>query len=81
MIVFLGASSCCVIRQATEYKALKEEEGRLEQKIKQAKKEASSYEKNKNYFNSDAYIEQVARAQLGLVKPSEILYLERVENK
>jgi len=81
LVVFLGASSCCVIRQAKQYQILKEEELKLEQEIKLAKKETLSFESNKKYYNSDDYIEQVAREGLGLVKPTEILYLERVENK
>lgn len=80
LVVFLGASSCCVLKQIGEYQSLKKEETRLAEEIKTAKKETLTYESNKNYYNSDAYIEQVAREKLGLIKPTEILFLERVEN-
>ena len=32
-----------------------------------------------DYYNSDVYIEQMAREYLGMVKPNEVLYINRGE--
>lgn len=34
-------------------------------------------EERKKYYNSDGYIEQIAKEQLGMIKPNEILYINR----
>ena len=34
----------------------------------------------KEYYNSDAYVEKVARQQLGLVVPNEVLYVNNSKN-
>ncbi len=31
----------------------------------------------KEYYNSDSYIEQIAKEQLGMIKPNEVLYINR----
>ena len=44
---------------------------------RQLKVELADVQAKKDYYNSDSYIEQIAREKLGLVKSNEILYINR----
>lgn len=77
MVLFLGVFSVCAVRQAHEYKQLKQEEMKILVAIQAEKEKNIEYQNNKKYYTSDAYIEKVAREQLGLVKPNEVLYINR----
>ena len=60
----------------TQY--LQEQEVVLAQ-IEEEKEKQAGFENRREYYHSDAYIEQVAREQLGMIKPNEILYINRSE--
>lgn len=46
----------------------------IQVEIDEYKSKIAELERNRSYYDSDAYVEKVAREQLGLVKPDEILY-------
>ena len=48
-------------------------------KIEAEQEKQLNFETRKEYYTSDSYIEQVAREQLGMVKPNEIIYINRSE--
>ncbi len=77
MICFFCAVSFGIYRQAGTYRQLQYEKNLLLEQIAEEERKAVGYENKKEYYNSDSYIEQVAREQLGLVKPNEILYINR----
>lgn len=79
LVVFVGAVGVGVYWQMQEYRALLKEAAELEQQIAQEQEKALDFEAQKEYYNSDSYIEQIAREQLGLVKSNEILYINRGE--
>ena len=47
--------------------------------IEAEKEKQLNFETRKEYYTGDVYIEQVAREQLGMVKPNEIIYINRSE--
>lgn len=77
LVVFVGAVGVGMYWQMQEYRALQKEAAELEQQIAQEQEKALDFEAQKEYYNSDSYIEQIAREQLGLVKSNEILYINR----
>lgn len=79
LVVFIGAVGVGMYWQMQEYRTLQNEAAELEQQIAQEQEKALDFEAQKEYYNSDSYIEQIAREQLGLVKSNEILYINRGE--
>ena len=49
----------------------------VEQQIADEQQKTLDFQAKKDYYNSDSYIEQIAREKLGLVKSNEILYINR----
>ena len=59
-------------------------EGTVEKNLRELailaeKEKQQEFEARREYYTSDAYIEQIAREQLGMVKSNEILYINRGE--
>jgi len=52
---------------------LEKEIVRLEQKKKVLQQEHAKLKQDLQYYSSDAYVEEFARRELGLVKPGEVL--------
>lgn len=77
MILFFGTISFGLLHQYREYNRLKEEKIEVLAQIQQEKEKKIEYENNKDYYKSDAYIEKVAREQLGFIKPNEVLFINR----
>ena len=48
--------------------------------IEEEQKKNAEYIREKEYYNSDAYVEKIARQQLGLVMPNEILYVNNASH-
>ena len=65
--------------QKTEQSYKQEAEEILVQ-IQQEQQKNAEYIREKEYYNSDAYVEKVARQQLGLVMPNEVLYVNNSKN-
>lgn len=79
VLVFVVAVAVGIGRQAVRYQELQEESRLIAQQIKEEKDRQKDFEARKDYYTSDAYIEQIAREQLGMVKSNEILYINRGE--
>lgn len=77
MVIFCGVVTINLSKQVYEYSKIKEEQSEVLAEIKKANEKKQEYENNKTYYNSEAYIEKVAREQLGMVKPNEVLYIKR----
>lgn len=79
VIILLLIFACAMYVRAEELMATK---AQLEQSYKEQKKAVSKNIELVNkiaYHDSDEYIEKLAREQLGLVKPNEIVFID--ENK
>lgn len=78
-MVFIGAVAVAVGTQASRYQQLQDEQAALQSEIQAEQERKIEFEKREQYYNSDVYIEQMARDYLGMVKPNEILYINRGE--
>lgn len=79
LLVFVCAVAVSIGRQALYYQELQQQMETLSAQIAAEEEKKEEYDVRKEYYTSDAYIEQVAREQLGMVKPNEILYINRSE--
>ena len=79
LLVFVCAVSVGIGKQAVRYQAVKEELAVVIAEIKEEQEKQMNFETRKEYYTGDVYIEQVAREQLGMVKPNEIIYINRSE--
>ena len=79
LLVFVGAVSLGIGKQAVRYQEVKEELAVVTAEIEAEKEKQLTFETRKEYYTSDTYIEQVAREQLGMVKSNEIIYINRSE--
>ena len=65
--------------QANRFQELLVEKAALQNEIDAEQERKIEFEKRQDYYNSDVYIEQMAREYLGMVKPNEVLYINRGE--
>ena len=79
LFVFAIAVLIGVSKQYIYYQELQQEQEIVLAQIEEEKEKQAGFENRKEYYHSDAYIEQVAREQLGMIKPNEILYINRSE--
>ncbi len=77
MLVFVCVICFNLYSQARTIYELKQEEIALNTEIEDEKKKNLELNVNQDYYTSDAYIEKVAREQLGLVKPGEIEFINK----
>lgn len=77
MIVFVCAICANLYSQARTIYELKQEEIALNSELESEKQKNLELNVNQDYYTSDAYIEKVAREQLGLVKPGEIEFINK----
>ncbi len=80
-IILLGLSVCVVVNVAIQlntYVALKAEKEDLEKQIEEETEKKQEYNNQMEYYSTDEYIEKIAREQLGLVMPDEIVF--KVDN-
>lgn len=75
--VFIFAVGAGIASQAKAYEQIKQERIDIASKIEEEQQTQLEYEKRKEYYNSDSYVEQIAREQLGMIKPNEVLYINR----
>lgn len=69
------------INQQIELKKLYKQEEVLNQKILELRKEEVSLKKKKNSADDPKFIENVAREELKMVKPNEIIYIDINKSK
>lgn len=79
LLLFVGAVAVGVGNQATRYQQLQEEQAAVQSEIEAEQARKIEFEQQQEYYNSDTYIEQMARDNLGMIKPNEILYINRGE--
>lgn len=79
LFVFVATVSVGIGMQFIHYQEVQEELAVVTAEIEKEQKRQLEFETRKEYYTSDSYIEQVAREQLGMVKPNEILYINRSE--
>ena len=80
MILFFIAVSIGIGTQLNLYGQYKKEAEAVLIQIQEEQEKNAEYIREKEYYNSDAYIEKVARQQLGLVMPNEVLYVNNAKN-
>lgn len=80
MVVFVGMVSVNFIVQNEKLKELEQQEQAIAQQIEAENEKRLDLESQMNFVNSDAYIEKIAREQLGLIKSNERLFLNRENN-
>ena len=79
MLIFITAVCGNLISQSRSLRALKNEQIALAQKIEDAKSENIQLKNQQEYYTSDVYIEKIAREQLGLIMPDEMVFKNRQE--
>ena len=79
VLVFVVAVAVGIGRQAARYQEVKDDTASVAAQVKEEKEKQQEFEARREYYTSDAYIEQIAREQLGMVKSNEILYINRGE--
>ena len=79
VLVFVVAVAVGIGRQAARYQEVKDQTASVAAQVKEEKEKQQEFEARREYYTSDAYIEQIAREQLGMVKSNEILYINRGE--
>ena len=79
LLVFVCAVFVGVGKQAVRYQEVKEEMAVVTAEIEAEQEKQLNFETRKEYYTSDSYIEQVAREQLGMINPYEIIYINRSE--
>ena len=77
VVMFLAVILVGTGKQAIRYQEVKEELAMVTAEIEKEEEKQLDFDSRKAYYNSDTYIEQVAREQLGMVKPNEIIYINR----
>ena len=63
-----------LIWQLNTYAQLKVDKEKLEAEIAEENKKKQEYTNQMEYYTTDEYIEKIAREQLGLVMPDEIVF-------
>ncbi|MCQ4937508.1 MULTISPECIES: FtsB family cell division protein [Anaerotignum] len=75
--VFVCAVALGVLGRSRACDRLKQERMDVASQIQLEQDKKLELEERKKYYNSDGYIEQIAKEQLGMIKPNEILYINR----
>ena len=73
-ILILGMLSAFIIGQVGVYNDLRGELDRITSLVEAERSEVESLEIQIQFFDNDAYIEELARERLGMVRPNEIVF-------
>jgi len=65
-----------LFQQYTYISMISKEEKKYINEINKQKSVAASYEKQKKLYNTDAYVEGIARQKLGMVYPGEKMFVD-----
>ena len=80
---FLAVFLCMVVlgvgKGAADYRSIKADRAAVTAEIKKEQRKQQDHKKQQEYYNSDSYIEKIAREQLGMVKPNEIIYIPKAD--
>ena len=80
MVVFTAVVGVSVYGQTKELNELKKTEASILESIEQEKEKSVELKAEQDYYTSDAYIESIAREQLGLIMPDERVFINKAEN-
>ncbi|MTV48475.1 hypothetical protein GJ688_05685 [Heliobacillus mobilis] len=69
----IGLLALAAVPPYLQHRELAQEADRLSADLEQVRTEHGQMQKEKEWLSSDAYVEQVARQQLGLVRPGEVI--------
>ena len=78
-LVIVGSFSSLIVSQAASYNSLRAEHDRIEAELARARATYNSLRYQIAHFDSDAYIERLARDRLGWARPNEIIFRQRVD--
>lgn len=76
IIVFAIYVSITLINQQLTIMRMEDRKAELNEQIQEAKAETEKLNKQLKNASSDAYIEQIAREKLGLIKDGDIIYVD-----
>ena len=79
MVFFVVVVGFSVYSQSKTLYELKKSEAALSRQIEEEKEKKLELEGKQAYYESDEYIEKVAREQLGLVKSGELVFVNNAE--
>jgi cell division protein FtsL len=75
MIIVVAYCCYSFVNQQREIYAVQQEAAAVKNRVEQLQQLNQSYTDEKNRLGTPAYLEQLAREQLGLVKPGEVPYV------
>ena len=78
-LLILGGFVALITRQAASYNELRAEHIRIETELERAQATYNALRYQMAHFDSDAYIERLARDRLGWVRPNELVFRQRTE--
>ncbi len=70
-----GISSFYAFLNYQEHSDLVNQQAIIHKQITEQEERFQELQRQKDYFDSDAYIEQIAREEFGFIKPNEIIYI------
>lgn len=76
IIVFVIYVSVTLINQQLTIMRMEDRKAELNEQIQEAKAETEKLNKQLEEASSDAYVEQIAREKLGLIKDGDIIYVD-----
>lgn len=79
LVLFVSVVAVKLVFQYESYQQMQQEQAQIVQKIEQAKEKTIEYQNQKEYYSSDAFIEKMAREQLGLIKSNERIFINRAK--
>ena len=79
MVFFVMVVAVSVYNQNQTLNDLRKEETAILQQIEKEKEKQLELQSRQSYYESDEYIEKVAREQLGLVKSGELVFINNAE--
>jgi len=80
VIIFIYGISTFITQQSM-VKKLEEKKETKEEEISQLKQDIEGLQEKIKYSNTPEYIEKIARDELGMVKPWEIIFIDKSKNK
>ena len=79
MVFFVLVVAVSVYNQGSTLYALRQEQTAISKQIEAEKERQLELQSRQSYYESDEYIEKVAREQLGLVKSGELVFINNAE--
>ena len=80
VLMLVGVMSVQIVSAYSRNQSYQAQEEELEAQLESEKARKKELEEYKKYVNTKEYIEQVAKAKLGLVYPNEVIYKEKEDS-